>query len=238
MEVPIRSIHRLPDEVTGPIRLSIPFEFRRGVLKGDERKSIASALAFFKETARRTGWDDWQRLTVLDYGCGVKFTQALLQYDVPVRRYVGMDNDAALIDHLKARVDSPSFSFFYVPFYNEMYPTGDVPMTADAQLPGEWDAYDLITLQSVFTHLQPADFAALAEILRRYVAPDGRMVFTCRIDDGLAGDFLDAVPGKPSFKVLYREHRVRQMLVDAGWQVLSLDRSSFSKLDFVVCRPA
>lgn len=140
------SITDLPECCEGDIRLHIPSEFRRGVLKGDERKSIESAFSNLKAIAALTQRTDWSTLNVLDYGCGVKFAQALIQCEIDVQAYVGMDVFKEMIQHLNDTVARREFQFYHVPFKNEMYnPTG-IELSADAQLPGSIKAYDLITL--------------------------------------------------------------------------------------------
>lgn len=65
--------------------------------------------------------------------------------------------------------------------------------------------YDLMTLESVFTHFNPTDFLATLQILRRYAAPEARMLFMCFIDNDLPQDFVDQVPDRPLLKAYCRE---------------------------------
>ncbi|WP_017324829.1 hypothetical protein [Synechococcus sp. PCC 7336] len=59
-------------------RLHVPPYFRRGHLRGGERASIESAINNLRAISEKTDRPDWTNLRVLDYGCGVKFTQALV----------------------------------------------------------------------------------------------------------------------------------------------------------------
>jgi SAM-dependent methyltransferase len=177
-------------------------------------------------------------LNVLDFGCGVKFTQALIQYGIEVKAFVGMDVHSGLITCLSERVARPNFRFYTVPFQNAMYNKTGVPLTADSELPGEVKAYDLITLQSVFTHFAPADFLALLHVLRRYAANDARMLFTCFIDNEMESDFLDKIPDKPLLNAFYKERFIREMLAESGWRVLSLHPPGNWMMDHFVCAPA
>ena len=50
-------------------------------------------------------------------------------------------------------------------------------------------AFDVITLFSVFTHLAPHDYVAMLRVLRRHVAPDGRLLYSLFIDEPYAAGY-------------------------------------------------
>lgn len=227
----------LPPVCEGDIRLPIPREFRRGRWKADERRSIESAVTNLKAIAVLTERPDWSRLNVLDYGCGVKFTQALIQYAVDVQAYVGMDVFAPLVHCLAGNVLHPNFSFHTVPFRNEMYNPGGSELDRSVALPGSLLAYDLITLQSVFTHFNPRDFQALLHVLRRYAGVESRMFFTCFIDNSMSCDYRDLVPEHALLKACYSENAVRRMLEKADWRLLSHAPRSSQMQNQFVCEP-
>lgn len=237
MDLAKRRLIDLPEAVEGDVRLPVPLQFRRGSLREDERASIASAAENLRGIALRTGRLDWSDQRVLDFGCGVKFTQALLQFHVAIQRYVGMDVYGELIQYLTTHVRDPRFTFYPVAFRNAMYNPGGFPLTGDARLPGDTQNYDLIVLQSVFTHFAPDDFLALLQVLRRYCGGDGRLFFTCFIDNQMPHDFLDAVPAQPLLKAYYREGLVRELLRASGWETLSTHDPSFGMQHQFVCRP-
>ena len=237
MNKPLLLLEDIPGYCEGEIRLHIPLEFRRGVLREDERKSIESASIGLKRIANLTGRTDWSNLNILDYGCGVKFSQALIQYNIDVQAYVGIDVYKKMIQCLNDRVSQPNFHYFNVPFKNEMYNKTGVELTAKVELPGNIKAYDLIILQSVFTHFNPTDFLALLHVLRRYAASGACMFFTCFIDNDMEHDFLDSVPEKPLLKAYYKEHYIREMLKESNWKVISLNPPSFQMMHQFVCEP-
>jgi len=232
------SIAELPDKLEGDIQLSIPLKYRRGSLRENEPKSIESAIRNLKGIASRTGRFDWSNQRVLDYGCGVKITQALIQYGVPVKNYVGMDVYEGLIHCLKDLVQKPNFEYYHVPFHNEMYNRKGIPLTAESNLPGNLSEYDLIILQSVFTHFAPDDFLALLKVLRRYAASDCRLLFTCFINNNMEQDFLDSVPERPLLKAYYKEGFIQSMLKESHWNPISLHEPSFAMQHHFVCQPA
>ena len=212
----------LPEVCEGEILLKVPQDFRRGDLKHDERKSIESAFENLRQIAELTERPDWSDLRVLDFGCGVKFSQALLQCDVSVKQYVGMDVYREMISFLQEQVHDPRYAYHVVPFHNEMYnPTG-IPLSAGAELPEAGGPFDLITLQSVFTHVTPQDFLALLQVLRKAAAPNARLFFTCFINQEMEQDFLDSEPDKPLLRAYYRESFIREMLEQSHWNPLAL----------------
>jgi hypothetical protein len=148
-----------------------------------------------------------------------------------------MDVFKGLIQWLNARVNLPNFHFFHVPFKNEMYNPRGLKLTKDVELPGHITAYDIITLQSVFTHFAPADFLALLHVLRRYAANDARMLFTCFINNDMENDFLDSVPNFPLLKAYYKERYIREMLEDTGWKPLLLNPPGSAMQHHFVCKP-
>ncbi len=60
---------------------------------------------------------------VLDMGCGTKFTQAILEYDIPLGEYIGVDVYEEMIDFLGKCTNDPRFSFFHIDSHNDMYNT-------------------------------------------------------------------------------------------------------------------
>jgi SAM-dependent methyltransferase len=166
-----------------PPQLQVPREFRRGHRK-DEEGEIRSAVALIEHLTRHFGLDDLSQTDILDVGCGVKLTQAFLAFDLPVRSYVGIDVYEAMIDFLRTNVDDPRFEYHHVNMHNARYnPTGE-RMTEDTRLPlGEGTTFDIICLFSVFTHLAPHDYPLMLKLLRRYVRPDGRLIYSLYIDE-------------------------------------------------------
>jgi SAM-dependent methyltransferase len=224
---------------TAPLRLPVPFEFRRGRLKHDERASVEAARVMLDYILESTGFRDYARLDVLDFGCGVKLTQALLQDGRPIRRYFGVDVHPGMIGYLQSKVADPRFEFAVVPFQNDMYNPDGEPMRPDSPLPCGDRTFDLIIALSVFTHLTPHDFQHLLHLLRGHVKPDGRLFLTCFIDETIAWAFHDAVPDKPLLRALYREAFVREMVAAARWEVIRRGprRADKQIVDHLVCGP-
>lgn len=158
--------------------LQVPRHLRRGGKARDEDESVASGLQLIQLMCRRFNLPDLGGSSVLDMGCGCKLVQAILEYELAVGRYVGVDVFPDLIEFLQAGVDDPRFSFHFLNTHNEKYnPAGEL-LTANTQLPVPEHSFDIICLFSVFTHLAPHDYVAMLQMLRRYIKPNGKLVFS------------------------------------------------------------
>jgi SAM-dependent methyltransferase len=157
--------------------------------RGDNDDAIDAAYALIEHMCRDLGLDDLDGLDVLDVGCGVRFTQMFRSRGAPVGRYVGVDVEPKVIDFLKANVDDSRFEFYALNAHNEMYNPSGVPL-ADLTIP-ELDGrqFDVICLFSVFTHLAPHDYVAMLRLLRRYVAPNGKLFYTLFVNEKTDGGY-------------------------------------------------
>ena len=158
--------------------LHVPPELRRDARCWDEAASVESAVWVIRHMCEQLGLEDLGASEVLDFGCGVRFTQAFLSRDLPVKRYVGVDVHAGLIDFLKDHARDPRFEYHHLDAHNELYNPGGEVMTGSTRLPIEGQSFDVICLLSVFTHLAPSDFRAMLELLHRFARPDGRLFFS------------------------------------------------------------
>jgi SAM-dependent methyltransferase len=224
----------------GALVLEVPLKFRRGKLRQDELASVRSAQVILDYILQCTGFPSYESLEILDFGCGVKFSQALLQDSRPFGHYLGLDVYREMIEYLQNNVADPRLEYAVVPFQNDMYNREGQPMTADSRLPCGERKFDLITLQSVFTHQAPPDFQNLLHILRRYCKPAGRMFFTCFINNTMKDRFHDDIPGQPLMRATYQEDFIREMVVKAGWEVVYSAPQNTEKhvADHLVCKLA
>ena len=119
-----------------PVALDVPPALRRGDNR-DEETSVREASALLAYMGEAVGRPGLEGARILDIGCGVKFTQALLTDATPIGRYVGVDVFDELITHLDGAVDDPRFSFVHMDTHNEMYNPEGAPLTSDTELPLE-----------------------------------------------------------------------------------------------------
>lgn len=104
--------------------LEVPKQLQRSRTK-DEQRAHESARALLDVLAGEVGRADLAGIDVLDVGCGVRFSQALLNDELPIGSYTGVDVYPPVIEHLSANVSDPRFSYHHVDFFNARYnPTG------------------------------------------------------------------------------------------------------------------
>lgn len=185
----------------------------------------------------RLGLKDLSESDVLDVGCGVRFTQTIINRGIPIKSYTGVDVHRPLIEHLQREVDDPRFSFSHWNARNGMYNPEGFTITPESSLPVE-GSFDIIWLFSVFTHLYPADANALLAILRRHVRPDGALFFSAFIDNTI-DSFEDRLPDHPHSNPCYSERYMRELAAANGWRVLSVSPPSPEHFiqHYLVCRP-
>jgi SAM-dependent methyltransferase len=190
--------------------LVVPSELCRNLIR-DPVAALDAAVALIDHMSRHLGVADLGELDVLDFGCGVRFTEAFINRRVPIKHYVGVDVFPPVVDFLQNNVTDPRFEYFRLDAHNDLYnPTGK-PMSELTVPEIEGRGFDLICLFSVFTHLAPHDYVSMLKLLRRYVKPDGRLFFTLFINEETVGGqgYIDRItemdkPQLASTKALVR----------------------------------
>ena len=171
--------------------LHVPTEFCRnaGTAEdlGNEETSINTAVWLIDHMCQHLGVPDLDGLEVLDFGCGVRFAQAIVNRRLPVERYVGVDVYREMIEFLTANVSDPRLEFVHLDAHNALYNPAGRPLADVAATLSIAGQFDVICMFSVFTHLAPHDYAAVLQLLRRFVRPTGRLFFTLFIDEKTAG---------------------------------------------------
>lgn len=161
----------------------VPKQFRRGHIRYKEQESVAQGIELIRLMCRNFGLADFGKTSVLDIGCGCKLVQAILEQDLPLGRYVGVDVFPDLIHFLQTNVADPRFSFHVSNSHNEMYNPHGEPLSPNTRLAVDEQSFDIICLFSVFTHLAPHDYVAMLQMLRRYIKPDGRIIFSLFVNE-------------------------------------------------------
>ena len=171
------------------LTFQVPKILRRGKLRWDEQRSVASGVALLDLMATSLGRRDLSEVSVLDMGCGCKFTQAILDRGLPVGQYTGVDVYADMIEFLREEVSDPRFAFHHVNTHNAMYNPEGEPLSESTALPVAQGSFDIICGFSLFTHLAPHDYVSLLKVLRRYVKPDGHLFFSLFVNEETTGGF-------------------------------------------------
>jgi SAM-dependent methyltransferase len=223
--------------------LSVPPALRRGGKKSDEQRYVKDGRDLLAYMCRALGLDSLVNSRVLDMGCGTKFTQAILEYDIPIGAYIGVDVYKEMIEFLRSNTADPRMSFHHVNTHNDMYNQGGEALSESTRLPIDEYSCDIICLFSVFTHLAPADYTNMLRFMRRYARIGAKLIFTLYLDEvsnnghGLieqivaAQDkpwrpsglpFRDAYPGKPLQWALYSREYAHELIAGTDWRVEEL----------------
>ena len=199
-------------------RLEVPAELNRNAQRVVDAGFEETGLLVLANVAEVLGVADLANIDMLDVGCGVRFTQTIVNRDVPIRSYTGVDIEPKLISWLQKNVPDPRFRFALWEVRNAMYRNRGEPLSRASRLPVEGE-FDLICLFSVFTHMGPADADAMLHVLRPHARKDGRLLFTAFIDDSV-GTFRDKEPETPLRVAAYAEPHLRGIVEKNGWRVL------------------
>lgn len=174
------------------MELDVPAPLRRGRPRTEEAWT-ASAVGALGLLAEAFGRDDLSETSLLDVGCGTKFTKVILEQSIPIRRYVGVDADKEVIAYLGAGVTDPRFSFHHFDAQNDRSNRDGRPLDSFTRLPIGDERFDIVSLFSVFTHLSPAGYGTMLRLLRPHVAPEGGLLFSLFIDQGPNSEYNDGI---------------------------------------------
>lgn len=214
----------------------VPDQLQRNHPKVQAYGAENSGQALIELATKRVGLDDLSETDVLDIGCGVRFTQTILNRGIAIKSYTGIDVDPTLIRFLQDNVDDPRFLFVHWAVQNPFYNPDAARMTRTTKLPVR-GSFDLIWLFSVFTHLAPDDAELLLAIMRPLVRPTGALLFSALLDDTL-DTYAEGEPDRPGARVSYNEQFLRRLVVANGWTVSNV----FPPVQFMqpgfLCRPA
>ena len=149
----------------------------------DRQQWIESGIFCTELLCRTIGQKDLSGVELLDVGCGTKIVKTLLDGSIPIGHYTGVDVSSPIIEWLDANVSDPRFEFHHLNAHNDLYNPGGTPLGAFAELPVRSSQFDLISLFSVFTHLNPEDYVAMLHLLRKHVKPTGLVLFSLFLND-------------------------------------------------------
>ena len=185
---------------------------------------------------------------VLDIGCGCgQIAVPLTRLLTPAGRYDGFDPDREAIAwctrHITARF--PRFNFVHADLGNSLYNPAGTLDAATFHFPYPDEAFELILLKSVFTHLQMPALRNYFNEIRRMLEPRGRVLasFILLNDvserhaagnagamafpfDGHGCRLLD--PAIPEYKVAYDERVLREVAAEHGLTIEAIKYGSWS----------
>lgn len=239
------------------VKLQVPKQLQRSRTK-DEEAAQRSAVDLLGVLAREMDRADLAGVSVLDVGCGVKFSQALINGDLPIGSYTGIDVYEPVIAHLSSEVTDPRFRYAHVDFFNARYNPSGQPMRTESTLPFEGETFDLICGFSLFTHLDPQDSAVMLELMASRSHPDTRLVFTAFVDEHTAGGhglvdeyskatgsdvstgepFRDFFPDDVLRVALYSRPHLEEIIEASPWRLISIKEPTPHAQHLLTLEPA
>jgi SAM-dependent methyltransferase len=229
-------------KISPPLRLSLPegtrpgkfrdfsFRRRRTLLVPDRfNRNSSTVMALMtpeqsgswllERLRERLGVTSLAELHLLDFGCGVRFTQAIVNCDVKIGSYTGVDCYSDMIDFLRSATPRRRYSYHLFDVQHPLYNPSGAPLTPSTPLPVSKRDFDVITMFSVVTHLYPQDSEAIFTIVRRHVAPNGHLFFTCFLDSEVNG-FEDRSPERNGGRCHYERAYLMDIVKQSGWNVV------------------
>ena len=168
---------------------------------------------------KRCGLASLEDVSLLDFGCGVRFTVTIINRRVPIKRYTGVEVERTIVDFLNENVAAHDarFQFLHWNVHHDMYNRGGVPLSEFDALPTS-QSFDIIWAFSVFTHQYPSDSLHLLRLLRKHLNPGGKLYFSALVKDELDG-FEDEIEGSPLEHARYSRALIDSIIHKAGWKI-------------------
>lgn len=186
---------------------------------------------------RRLGWHGFEGRSLLDFGCGVRFARTIVNLDIEIGRYIGVDVAASSISWLREHAVYPRLEFHHVDVPNVRYN----PQGSDS------DDYvltrlgianvDAACLMSVITHQNPAEARLTFRQIRR-VSRDGGHLYLTFFPGETDEPYYEQEPNEPGHKSTYRQDFLVDLLSECGWRVEAAFPKSPFQQPALVCKAA
>ncbi|MGH1541883.1 MAG: hypothetical protein ACRBHB_15765 [Arenicella sp.] len=231
-------LEQTPSQAKQLSNIDIPSHFNRNAASVNALPPEETGQFLIDLATEAVGITTLADSNILDVGCGVRFTQTIINRSVNVRSYTGIEVSPYIVNFLKDSVEKfdERFHFTYWNVYHELYNSeGSNTMQELNQLPVK-GSYNLIWLFSVFTHLNEADANSMLRLLRHHATQDGKLFFSAFIDPDLTGS-ESRTPDTPTLEVYYGLQTMQKMLADNNWQIDHFEPRNFELpiVDYFVC---
>ncbi|MCP3970197.1 MAG: class I SAM-dependent methyltransferase [Rhodobacteraceae bacterium] len=204
--------------------LIVPGELNRNAQSVKEKGAPADTGAtLIRYMCHRIGIESLAQHDVLDYGCGVRFSEAIVNRGLPVGSYTGVEVKKSIVDFLTAGVSDPRFRYIHTTTANQFYNSGGDPLSLDQPSPIGPVDFDIICMFSVITHQNPVEARPIFDMLRRQIRPGGHLFFSAFEHDKPDVPFMELEPAKPGLKCSYSRPAMTQLLDATGWRILTIE---------------
>ena len=201
--------------------LIVPEKFNRNSINVTSLMPPEQSGAWLLERMRqRIGFDSYADQNLLDFGCGVRFSQAIINGGLPIGKYFGIDVFRPMIRFLQKNVHDRRFSYAVLDAYHPSYNPHGKLLSPATTLPVDDKDFDIICMFSVITHQYPRDSQSIFSIARRHVRPDGHLFFTCFLDETI-DTFEDRSPHQDGGRCFYNAGFLNEIVTGCGWRQTS-----------------
>ncbi len=148
---------------------------------------------------------------VLDVGCGAgRGAFALASYLNAEGSYLGFDTYPFGVDWCRENITPlrPNFRFELVDVYSGVYNPFSAVKASELRFPCDDASFDVVVLNSVFTHMLPEDMAHYLEEISRVLSPGGRMFATFYLMNADARAHMAKGNANPNFTHSYASFHV------------------------------
>jgi len=219
----------------------IPEKFNKNAPEVRARGSQAQTGAMLIQyMCERMGFENLGGSSVLDLGCGCRFTDAILNLGLPIKSYTGIDIDGELMRFFQENLQDERFFFSHWDVSNPLYNPEGAPLETNARLPIPDTVFDVVCMFSVITHQIPDDAAAIFTILRKYIKHDGFLFFSAGIY-APEGEYMELVPSQVAGFSGYSLKLMESIVKSAGWTIISFEEKEPNGIPIqasFLCSPA
>lgn len=202
--------------------LKIPASLNRNAKCVSELADPAdSGLMLINYMCTRLGVESLAGLDVLDFGCGTRFSQTIINRGAPIGTYTGVEIEKQIVDYLTENVMDTRLSYVHLDMSNTFYNPAGPKFDVHTPSPLGSRKFDVICMFSVITHQQPNEAATIFGLLRKHIKPDGRLFFSAFIHDDDV-QYKERDPGKPGHKSSYSLPYMKSLLENATWSISSI----------------
>jgi SAM-dependent methyltransferase len=166
------------------------------------------------------GFESYADKKLLDFGCGVRFSQAIINSDLPIGRYFGVDNFRPLIEFLQKNVEDRRFAYGFLDAYHPLFNPHGTALTTETPLPVAEHDFDIASMFSVITHQNPDDSRCIFTALRRHIRANGHLFFTCFLDEKIS-TFEDRSPERNGGRCFYNPKFLTELVERCGWRQIT-----------------
>src|SRR5262245_59297104 len=146
----MRLIHSLKSFRRNQSPLRVPEKFNRNSTTVTSLMSPEQSGCWLLERMRQhIGFESYSDKKVLDFGCGVRFSQAILNTKMRFGHYAGVDVFREMIEFLQKNIRDHRFEYGFLNAYHPLFNPNGIALSPDSMLPIKTSDFDIVCMFSV-----------------------------------------------------------------------------------------